>query len=141
MTTNSEQLEHGVTREWLDEGRIVVFRTSSSSRAASDVWGEAVMATVKAWPNGQPFLALYDFRKLGLTPYNREVSLRVGNSVPDHFQGRFALLVGRDVLGHAIRLFGTRELGRVMPQLRGNYFYDEAEALTWLRELLTDGAL
>lgn len=140
MSTTIEQLEHGVSREWLDEGRVVVFRTANSSRAAADVWAEAVMATVTAWPSDQPFLALYDFRQLGLTPYNREVSLRVANSIPDHFQGRFALLVGRDVLGHAIRLFGTRELGRVMPQLRGNYFYDESEALTWLREVLTDGA-
>src|SRR5512144_1348868 len=68
-----EAIAPGLTRQWLCDRQIVVFRISSVSREVVDAWIDTVKATMESWPANRPYLAIHDMtsEKIALTPYAR----------------------------------------------------------------------
>lgn len=127
-----EEIAPGLTRSWLFDKRIVMFRLSSSSREVADAWVECVKETMEHWPKGQTYLAIHDMTsdKVSLTPYARkkaEELVPLSASAP----GYAALLLAPTFVGHLIRLFlrTQRQQGN-----ENQIFFKMSEALNWLND-------
>lgn len=75
MADNSvETLVPGLlTREWLADGRVVVYMLQRLGTGVVDAWADAVAASLQTWPAGQPYLAIHDFSNVPLTLIERQV--------------------------------------------------------------------
>jgi hypothetical protein len=62
-----------MTREWLADRQIVLFKVTSMAREDVDLWMNTVKETMLAWPDDMPYLAIHDLTGKGvpLTPYAR----------------------------------------------------------------------
>jgi hypothetical protein len=138
LSVEVEELPHGVTRTWLHGRCMVIYTPPDTTRAHVDTWATAVIEDVTHWPTDRPFLALHDFTRLGVTPYNREKGIAVLKAVPDELGGRHAFLLQRGALGQAMKFFGARSFRKHCPQLEPAFFFDYDAALEWLREGLLD---
>jgi hypothetical protein len=128
---NVEQLSPGVRREWLLDGRIVVYVLTSSSRETADVWVETFKADIARWPNDRPFLVLHDLtaKSVAATPYAVWRAREMVESRPD-LAGRAALVLADTITAHMAELFLRRQ--RQKPRLR-QVFYERDKAIEWLK--------
>lgn len=130
VESSVEQIAPGLSRSWLLNKRIVVFRLSSSSRSVADAWVECVKETMEHWPKGQPYLAIHDLTsdKVSLTPYARkraEELIPLSAGAP----GYAALLLSPTFVAHLIRLFlrAQRQQGN-----ENQIFFNMTDAVKWL---------
>lgn len=133
-----ETFEHGVTRQYLDGRSIVVIKSSTPSRASTDVWANLVLDTIRDWPHDRPYLAVYDTSESGITPYSRHKSNEVADaSIPllDGLPAAYAVVLPRNVIGQIIKLFAERSLSQTYPMWPASAFTSLDDALNWLREL------
>jgi hypothetical protein len=130
-TLAPEQLSAGVRREWLLDGRIVVYVLSSSSRETADVWVESFKADIARWPSDRPFLVLHDLtaKSVAATPYAVWRAREMVESRPD-LAGRAALVLADTITAHMAELFLRKQ--RQKPRLR-QVFYDRDRAIEWLK--------
>ena len=73
QTDSIEELGLGVTREWVNDHRIVVFTIADVSRAAVDAWMDAVTQTMNTWTADTIYI-VHDYtpsKTSMLTPYMR----------------------------------------------------------------------
>lgn len=133
----AEQPSEHLRREWLDEGRIVVYVVTSNARAVIEAWGDMVAATKTNWPPGKPYLALYDVYHPGLafTPVVRQQASRIAAIRPE-MAGRAAILTQRSVGGYALRLFWRTNLVPSARALESAVFFDRKKAIEWLVEAM-----
>ncbi len=129
-----EQLSPTVRREWLLDGRIVVYVLTSSSRATADVWVEAFKADIMRWPADRPFLVLHDLsaKTVAATPYAVWRAKEMVNSRQD-LGGRAALVLSNSITAHMTELFLARQPQK--PRLR-QAFYNREKAIEWLKRAL-----
>lgn len=129
-----EEISQSVRRKRLFVNRILVYIADDASRQSVDSWAKAVLEDVTTWPLEKPFLALHHFQAIGLTPYNRQIGQEVARQFPDTLHGRYATLISRGAIGYAVKLFGTSQLNKILPQLESAFFFDYDIALAWLKE-------
>jgi hypothetical protein len=125
-----EQIAPGLTRSWLMDRRIVVFRATTPTRPVVDAWIACVKRTMQDWPASQPYLAIHDFSapKVSLTPYARQrseelIPLNTGR------QGYAALILAPTYVAQVIRLFLHTQ------SRQGNenrVFFSMDKAIIWL---------
>jgi hypothetical protein len=125
-----EQVSPDLTRSWLMNRRIVVFRATTPTRNAVDAWIACVKQTMVDWPKEQPYLAMHDFSgpKISMTPYARKraeelAPLNTGSA------GYAAIILAPTYVALAIRLFLRTQ------HQQGNenqVFFSRQEALEWL---------
>ena len=60
------EIASGITREWLFDGRVIVYTVSSVNLAAINRWSISAVQTLEAWPKDRPYLALHDISKPGI---------------------------------------------------------------------------
>ena len=128
---NAEQLSAGVRREWLLDGRIVVYVLGNSSRETADVWVETFKADIMRWPADRPFLVLHDLtaKTVAATPYAVWRAREMVESRPE-LAGRAALVLADTITAHMAELFLRRQ--RQKPRLR-QVFYERERAIEWLK--------
>ncbi len=125
-----EQLSPGVSREWLMDKRIAVYRVTDAHRESVDIWADACAADITNWPPDRPILLLHDFtaRGITLTPYARQRSQPLMDMRPDA-KGRTALVLPVGVTASLIQLFVRTE--RKAPRAR-RIFSSREKAVEWL---------
>jgi hypothetical protein len=135
--TNAEELAPNVTREFLSDGRIVVFSLGSASREAVDIYIYYLKATGDDYPNDITYCLVHDFSKLPtITPYIRQQL----DDVVKHFEGKFpaikvAVIAQPAIYGRITSNFVQRDLD-TPDGVERRVFQDQAEAITWLESLI-----
>jgi hypothetical protein len=136
-----EEFPHGVTREWLAEGRIVVHTTKHiDNDEGRAVFFTMVKETMQDWHPDQPFLQMVKFPTASMihfTPEAREQFKEVGAS-SSHLIGRVAIILPRTFVNMALRIFINRELRKITPNTDFRIFHSADSAETWLREGLNE---
>jgi hypothetical protein len=132
-----EELAPHVTREFLQDGRIVVFSLKSVSRNDVDTYAYYLNATSDDYPTEAPFCLIQDFSELPtLTPYVRQMI----DDVVTHFQEKFpavyvAVLVQPSIYGRITSNFVQRDLDSPSGGER-RILANRDEALNWLGEVI-----
>ncbi len=133
-TTDSvERVGQYVTREWIDNKRIVIYRIYGITREAVDEWITSAFEIFKLWPATEPLLVVYDFSESGglsITPYIRKRTAELAEARPE-LMGRAAVILPRTIGAQAARIF-------VLISLKKNrvrrVFFTVDEALAWIRK-------
>jgi hypothetical protein len=135
QTTVKEALGHGVSREWLEDGRILVLTMPEGAhRDAIDVWFNTLTETADQWDKSRPFLVLHDSRELGFSYYFRERAIAAGKRTPKDLKGRAAVVLSGGVIGHLLAMLAKLSSNNVSAHFTLKTFNDYDQALTWLRE-------
>ena len=136
------ELGHGVTIEWLDNGRMVVFRLSQASRDAIDRYMVAKLALIRNWNPREPLAFISDgsHPDLAMTPYMRAKLPEIGAALRIYgIKSYAAVVIRKGVVGSLIRTFANR-FYRKAGDMELAYFSTCADALDWLREKLDSAA-
>ena len=131
VTTPVEEIVPGLTRQWMFDHQIVVYKGTSVSRQVIDAWAANVASTRDQWPGNLPYLAIHDMtsEEIGFTPYARarieELFARYSMS-----PGHAAILLPRTFVSHVFQLFV-----RTQPKKnnRNAIFFSIEDALKWLK--------
>lgn len=134
--TPTEIYKYGITRSFIDNGRIVLVKTEGDmSRDAINTWASLLVLTMQEWNSEQPLAILHDLTHpaQGLTPFARERTADVVKARPKHLKVYNAVLLPPTFIKRIIEMF----LRTPLLQNDGQYirvFSDEDEALVWLHE-------
>lgn len=134
-----EYYDFGITREWIEDNRIVVITTQGDmSRAAVDTWADLVIDTASNWEANKPVFLLHDLssRDQGLTPYSRERADQTYDAVKSGTEGCIAVVVREGVINRLISLLYFRHRKERGMNLQERLFITRPEAESWLREML-----
>ena len=153
VTTIDDALE----LEWYEGDTIVVYVLLDMSPEVLQNWSDVALDVMNNWPDGEPYLAVYDLshsgvvigyltlvqRKmfsLGITEEGEERAL-ASIAQRENFSARVALCISMTQTGHMGRLFATLDSRRVFPDkvIKYDVFYGRKAALDWLKETQTDG--
>jgi hypothetical protein len=126
-----EELTPGLTRQWLIDEQIVVFKATAATRHVTDTWIGSVKDVMQKWPKNRPYLVIHDFRhhNIAFTPYARsraEELVRVPIGVP----GYAAIIVPKSFVGQIIKLFmrTQKSVG-----IENRLYFEFDEGLSWLK--------
>jgi hypothetical protein len=128
-----EHIGAGVTRERLDEGRIVVFTLSDMSTESVDIWVDACLDAMRDCVEAQrPLLVVQDLSTPGVmqTDYSRSRGNTVTTAYPE-LEGRIAFVLPEAIVT-AYRI-GRYVRGQGNQYRRRQLFITREEALAWLR--------
>ena len=132
----------GVLVEWLDEGRIVVFKLTQPSRDSVDLFVMANLMLINNWDNTEPLAFISDgtHRNMGMTPYMTARLPEIGDAMNRRdIKSYGVVLMRHDLVGNMIRRFGER-FYRKAGDMELAYFTTYDDALEWLRFKLKGGA-
>lgn len=136
-----EEFPHGISREWLADGQIVVHSAKVIDiKEGQEVFFEMVMETMQNWNPEQPFLQMVKFPNASMMHFTgelREKLKEVGTNA-SHLSGRVAVVVPRTFINMALRIFVNRELRNVTPDSEFRFFHNAEVAENWLRELIVE---
>ena len=129
-----EQISPGLTRQWICDRQIVIFKITSVSREVVDSWIDTVKVTMENWPGNRPYLAIHDMTsdKVSLTPYARA---RVQELIPLSAKapGYAAIVLPKTFVGQIIRLFMRTQRSQGN---RNEIFFTVESALDWLKSYI-----
>jgi hypothetical protein len=57
----------GISRELLNDGRIICYTLTSLSVHMLNPWSSAILSSIEAWPKDQPYLVLHDASAKGVS--------------------------------------------------------------------------
>ncbi|HRE48426.1 MAG TPA: hypothetical protein PLD47_11940 [Aggregatilineales bacterium] len=135
-----ETFEFGITRDFLDEGRIVVFTSAGDMRrAAVDVWFEVVKQTYASWLPGKPLFVLHDLSAPGnaMTPYLRQKAYALYEIDLAHIPAGRIAVAAPDTLLMRLMAILLRERDKRFRRNAQRIFASRGDALRWLREQRT----
>ncbi|MBZ0307538.1 MAG: hypothetical protein K8I82_15840 [Anaerolineae bacterium] len=116
--------------EWLDSAAVIV-TLRTVTRASIDVCVQVLELMMKNWPQDQPFVALYDFPEVGLTPYLRQKMHEVREAKPDHLKCHLGVIIPNNSLGYIMYLYWhAYPQGDAMIEMQ--IFESRAAALEWI---------
>ena len=135
----SENYSHGITRSFIDDGRIVLVETEGDmSRNAINTWASLLVLTMQEWPTERPLAILHDLTHpaQGLTPFARERTADVVKARPDGLVVYNAVLLPptfiKQIIGMFLRIPLLQKDGQYM-----KVFSDKDKAIAWLREKIS----
>jgi hypothetical protein len=130
----AEALGAGINRTWLDNHTIAFFTAEAATRAAVDIWAEAVKGVMASTPPDRPWMMMHDFTadRNGLTPYARARAQEVMAFRPEA-RGYAAIIMRNNVMGQAVSLF-MRLAAMRRSNVEARVFFRRDDALTWLRQ-------
>ncbi|HLA44887.1 MAG TPA: hypothetical protein VJZ27_15690 [Aggregatilineales bacterium] len=135
-TRGEVALGHGVSLEWVNEGRIAVFRMGKPTREAVDLFVDVQIAVIKQWNDTEPFAFVSDgtHPDFSMTPYMRNRFPDIGNTMSDKSMRSYAVvLLRKNLVGTMILYFGNR-FHRKAGDMDLKYLSSLDEALEWLGE-------
>ncbi len=128
-----EQLHPNVTRERLYEGRIVAYQVIDGGHDITDAWADAVIADMLTWDRSQPYLSLQDVAHSGISPYGRQRTADITQTIPPDLQVYFAIYLGRNPFRQFINLLAHQTVSSVFgSQVTYRIFNAREDALAWL---------
>jgi hypothetical protein len=131
-----EMLAHGLSREWLDGGRIGVVTTSGTmAKDAVDFWESVVLEMLSQFPAGEPARIAHILHPTTerLTGYARRRTLDILTRLPDE-RALYSAYVVPDPLVNAVLEGMIRPRTQPLPNLTERIFSDRTTAIAWLRE-------
>jgi len=128
-----QAMGNNVTVEWVDAGRIVIFRLKDGHRDSVDRWFEVVSEVFAEFPKDEPLLVMHDVRQAGLGAYIREKSTQLTPKAAHFKKGRYAVVIVDSALSHLVRLF-LDVTSRYLTNRERRAFTDFDTALEWLRQ-------
>ena len=125
-----EQISPTLTREYLYDGRIVVFKVTSISRQTIDLWAEIVREAVVSWTPDHWYLALHDYSEgnISLTPYARAKGTELFNLRPD-IRGSIAFVLRKTFIAQVMHLYLRSQRH---DYYQNQIFFSRTEGLSWL---------
>lgn len=133
----SEDLGHGIIREWLEDERIMVLKMpKGAGREAIDIWYETTIDSFSTWDRSRPFLALYDSRELGFSSNLRNKAMKLRTEMPNDLHGRAGVVLEKGVIGHLLGTVAQAASRGLKQKLELKIFTDYDKALEWLKERL-----
>lgn len=128
-----EQLDSGVTLEWLEDRQILLFCAPNSSRGAIQALYDRAEAILLTWPANRPHLSVLDFRSAinGTTAYTRERGKALSALRPD-VRVVTSLLSIRSIQGHLLQMM-VRAAQRPNKEIAVHFSLEEA--LAWLKKV------
>lgn len=132
-----ERLSPALTREWVADRKIVVFRLEDITRETIDKWAVEATNSLLEWPSDQPFLSLQDFSKvyhLTITPYLSKKSKELVALRPE-IPGRTAIVLPPRFFMLPIIQGFVLALARSHKHRERRLFTSETEALLWLKSI------
>ncbi len=144
-----EEIATGVTREWLNEGRVVSYTVSAVSVASINAWSATAIDTLEHWPEDHPYLALHDVSQpgmgllflaavgndifnIGVVPSAQQRVQEIVESRPD-WQLALAIVVSASLSGRMTKLLFQQTQPGSRIQVKA--FFHRSAALKWLDEL------
>lgn len=129
---NPEYITPHLARYYLDQGRIVVFKTTNTSRKNVDAWARITEETARSWSENQPYLELHDMREALINSYAQYRANELTTLLSD-IPGRAAVLIAKNTVGDIMTrilnlVFNRGQHGRLR-----RVFTDYDEAVAWLR--------
>ncbi len=135
MTSNKTQLATGVTKETLEDGKILLFKVETVNQSSIDAWYAELHQLIANWSADQPYLVIYDMTHpaVTLTPYMRKKAAEI-NGLRQDVQGRIALILKPNPFTYVFRFF--------LKSLRGKsrttaIFFERNHAINWVSQDLT----
>ena len=132
---NVEQLTPHLTRELVDNGRIVIFTITEMTRTTVDAWIEGCLAYMRDCVTKEyPMLVLQDLSDPNVTqtPYSKERGAEATTAMPE-LSGRTAFVLPKTAAALRIQFFIR---GQSNHHRQREAFFDRDSALAWLREAL-----
>lgn len=129
-----EHYDFGITREWIDEGHIVVITTQGDMRRdAIDAWVNVSLDTLSLWQVDRPILVIQNLssKMQGFTPYARKRSEDILAQLSDR-PCYTALILPNTFIFRVIGFFVGRQ--RVDKHQENRVFTNVEEGLAWLRQ-------
>ncbi len=136
---------------WSDDGAIVAYTVCRISAEVLQIWADAALETLKCWPFGKPYLALYDLSDNHafssdtlLTPENlfslgikanEETRAQAVVAQRRNFVARIAVLVAPDeaaIVIQALEALATQNTSGVIDY---KVFTERNVAVAWLSEM------
>lgn len=136
----SENYDYGITRAFLDDGRIVVIKTAGDmSRNGVNTWVSLLILTMQEWKSENPLAILHDLRhpNQGLTPFARERTADAVKARPENLTVYSAVLLPQTFMKRIIEMF----IRTPIFQRDGHHvqvFSDKEQALEWLHQQVQD---
>ncbi len=131
------------SREWLADGRIILFTVQSAKHDAIDAWADLILEASNAYPVERPWLIIHNIAVVNaaITPYARKRIDDVNLGGPQNLKGRVAIVTPQSIFARLVRLY-VNTLQRNLPNLDEitmRVFFKQAEAEAWLLELFDEG--
>lgn len=134
-----EVIDDVLTRQWLYDGKLVVFTytTSYFSRRIVDTIADTVIDTMGSWSPDYPYLSLNIFTKGSLmtTPYSRLRIEEITQAFPN-LRGRTATVTRPSPNAQVTQEWLDMLSHSQQRNLPHRIFFDRQEAVDWLTELL-----
>ncbi len=138
-----EQLTPYLTRELLQDGKIVLFTLYDISPQTLEAWAEGNKAAISDWPVDQPFLNIQDFtpvKGLTITPAIRE-KVKVLTGLRKEQPGRTAIVIASRLTVIAVQtILGLLTLMRRSKHVsrERKVFFSREEAIEWVNGMLKE---
>lgn len=134
--TEPQTIGRGVTKQWIDNGSILLMKFEHPHRDSIDAWANELLRLMENWPEGKPFLSLQDQSddSMTVTPYMRQRASEVdAASKKLAHNGKLAMVLPRSITSHIVRLV-AEGFGRSNRSVKRRFFMNTEEALAWLRK-------
>lgn len=137
MFTAEETLCENLTRRWTEDKRIVIYTPTRITGIIVAVWREAIVETLKTWPQEERYLALHDLRAVRATvmklvdfnPY----TVRLWEVQRDDPPSALAVVInGRDSVTNLLQLSQRPD----DPDAQFQTFFEIDDGLQWLKSYL-----
>ena len=132
--TEPVEIGNGVACHWMADGKVLVFKLSSSARITIDSWIAGMEEAITHWSPDEPAMLLHDVATLPLTPYMRQQSEALIKRHADKLWGRVAVVLRPGVFTNVIRFFAEREASKLNPRMTRRIFTSREAAIEWLAE-------
>lgn len=139
-----------IHRAWYAAHRIVAYEVLDISPDIVTEWANLAVETIRTWTPGQPYLALHDISRRGVSMKYGSLHVNAVNpAITDAgktrvfltpaeeaaFEGRIALLMSLQFSGFFTRVLATKEIQqRFTGNVQHRVFTQKIPALRWLAE-------
>ncbi|MCI0714417.1 MAG: hypothetical protein L0154_29955 [Chloroflexi bacterium] len=130
----STRQEPGLLVEWVYHGQILIYTINSLEDITINRWAEIATEIVDDWRADNPYLCVCDLSNIDLTPEGWQQLEMVVYNTPEGLEGRYGLVLPRNVYTHIIRQFIKGELreDQINTFIEREVFYNRREALVWV---------
>lgn len=116
----------------------IMFTGDMRDRAIASAFFDEYEQVIRDHDVSQPYRVLFSTRAVKLkswTPYMSERTEKINNLLLERqMRGRVAIIFDNSIAMRLMKLFIESRLARKNPGIPQKFFFDEAEAVNWLRE-------
>ncbi|MFW5696465.1 MAG: hypothetical protein ACOCXR_01625 [Phototrophicaceae bacterium] len=137
-TSQREEFDYGISRYWIEDGRICVIETQGDMRReAIDTWANAAVSLLEIWPADRPYALLHklDSPGQGFTPYSRKRAQDIMAALPGDRVAYTAIVLADTFVNRVIGFF-LRSVRHTGKEQKERVFVDMDDARHWLLDQL-----